>query len=360
MSPLSPRLVRDQNSTARQIPLFCEMRPEPHGGCCWNDAQPVYSTTSLGRTDGVHAERLLECVGKGGKRDPDKWEGLDGESGATRGAGRGPGRQHHPRRGQRRGDPQARRPRHPHHRPRRPPAFARIQRFSCSLPSRRRIAHRGPASRLHQPGGFPRPHCPLRQNPPHRRLDPRRHLGTIKAGILPSCPIASSSMPPATTIPPSSSASTATWPSPIRLPSSSPASAATPPIPPAAKSTATTTAIPPASSTTPLPRWSSASCRRLRRRSRTAPWKPPCMKPPLTASPACRTWPTAPEDPSQPANFREFQKFAREGSLTVRIYESMPLRNWKTLADLGIVAPFGNRHPAPRQPQRIRRRRARL
>ncbi|MGA9427069.1 MAG: amidohydrolase [Terracidiphilus sp.] len=50
----------------------------------------------------------------------------------------------------------------------------------------------------------------------------------------------------------------------------------------------------------------------------------------------------SPDDPTQPANFREFQKFAREGRLTVRIYESMPLRNWKTLADLGVVAPFGN------------------
>ena len=50
----------------------------------------------------------------------------------------------------------------------------------------------------------------------------------------------------------------------------------------------------------------------------------------------------SPDDPTQPANFREFQKFAREGRLTVRIYESMPLRDWKTLADLGVVAPFGN------------------
>jgi predicted amidohydrolase YtcJ len=50
----------------------------------------------------------------------------------------------------------------------------------------------------------------------------------------------------------------------------------------------------------------------------------------------------SPDDPTQPANFREFQKFAREGKLTVRIYESMPLRDWRTLADLGVVAPFGN------------------
>lgn len=48
------------------------------------------------------------------------------------------------------------------------------------------------------------------------------------------------------------------------------------------------------------------------------------------------------DDRTQPAVFREFQKFERAGKLTVRVYESMPLRDWKTLADLGIVAPFGN------------------
>jgi predicted amidohydrolase YtcJ len=48
------------------------------------------------------------------------------------------------------------------------------------------------------------------------------------------------------------------------------------------------------------------------------------------------------EDRSQPENFREFQKIQRAGKLTVRVYESMPVRDWKTLADLGIVAPFGS------------------
>jgi predicted amidohydrolase YtcJ len=47
------------------------------------------------------------------------------------------------------------------------------------------------------------------------------------------------------------------------------------------------------------------------------------------------------EDRGQPDNFREFQKLQGAGKLTVRIYESMPVRDWKTLADLGIVAPFG-------------------
>lgn len=47
------------------------------------------------------------------------------------------------------------------------------------------------------------------------------------------------------------------------------------------------------------------------------------------------------EDEGQPANFREFQKLEREDKLTFRIYESMPVRDWKTLADLGVVAPFG-------------------
>jgi predicted amidohydrolase YtcJ len=48
------------------------------------------------------------------------------------------------------------------------------------------------------------------------------------------------------------------------------------------------------------------------------------------------------EDRSQPDTFREFQKMERGGKLTLRIYESMPLRDWKTLADLGLVAPFGS------------------
>ena len=48
------------------------------------------------------------------------------------------------------------------------------------------------------------------------------------------------------------------------------------------------------------------------------------------------------EDRKQPDNFREFQKMERAGKLTVRIYEAMPVRDWKTLADVGIVAPFGS------------------
>jgi predicted amidohydrolase YtcJ len=48
------------------------------------------------------------------------------------------------------------------------------------------------------------------------------------------------------------------------------------------------------------------------------------------------------EDRGQPETFREFQNMERAGRLTVRIYESMPVRDWKTLADLGIVAPFGS------------------
>ncbi|MBS0366123.1 MAG: amidohydrolase [Proteobacteria bacterium] len=41
-------------------------------------------------------------------------------------------------------------------------------------------------------------------------------------------------------------------------------------------------------------------------------------------------------------NFREFQKFARDGRLTVRIYHANPLRGWKLLADTGVQAAFGN------------------
>jgi predicted amidohydrolase YtcJ len=49
-----------------------------------------------------------------------------------------------------------------------------------------------------------------------------------------------------------------------------------------------------------------------------------------------------PEDESQPELFREFQKFERDGKLTVRIYEAFHVREWKMLADPGVVAPFGS------------------
>jgi predicted amidohydrolase YtcJ len=47
-------------------------------------------------------------------------------------------------------------------------------------------------------------------------------------------------------------------------------------------------------------------------------------------------------DEGQADVFREFQKIERAGKLTVRIYEALPVRDWKTLADAGIVAPFGS------------------
>lgn len=47
-------------------------------------------------------------------------------------------------------------------------------------------------------------------------------------------------------------------------------------------------------------------------------------------------------DPFSALKFREFQKFARAGMLTVRIYHATPLRDWKSLADAGVQAPFGN------------------
>src|SRR6202451_3323587 len=40
-----------------------------------------------------------------------------------------------------------------------------------------------------------------------------------------------------------------------------------------------------------------------------------------------------PEDESQPDVFREFQKYERAGKLTVRIYEGLPVHDWKMLAD---------------------------
>ena len=48
------------------------------------------------------------------------------------------------------------------------------------------------------------------------------------------------------------------------------------------------------------------------------------------------------EDRSQPQVFRLFEKMQRDGKLTVRVYESMPVRDWKSLSDPGISAPFGS------------------
>jgi predicted amidohydrolase YtcJ len=50
------------------------------------------------------------------------------------------------------------------------------------------------------------------------------------------------------------------------------------------------------------------------------------------------------EDRLQPDMFREFEKMEHQGKLTVRIYEALPMRDWKTLADAGVVAPFGGPH----------------
>ncbi len=50
----------------------------------------------------------------------------------------------------------------------------------------------------------------------------------------------------------------------------------------------------------------------------------------------------SPADVYSAAKFRELQKFARAGRLTVRIYNSNPLRDWKSLADAGVQAAFGS------------------
>jgi predicted amidohydrolase YtcJ len=47
-------------------------------------------------------------------------------------------------------------------------------------------------------------------------------------------------------------------------------------------------------------------------------------------------------DQNTAVKFREFQKFAQAGSLTVRIYTAGPLRDWKSLADVGVQAGFGS------------------
>ena len=50
----------------------------------------------------------------------------------------------------------------------------------------------------------------------------------------------------------------------------------------------------------------------------------------------------SPTDQYSAMKFREFQKFARAGTLTVRIYNANPLRDWKSLAAAGVQAAFGS------------------
>jgi predicted amidohydrolase YtcJ len=47
-------------------------------------------------------------------------------------------------------------------------------------------------------------------------------------------------------------------------------------------------------------------------------------------------------DPYSAEKLREFQKFARAGKLTVRIYHANPLRDWNALANTGVQAAFGD------------------
>jgi predicted amidohydrolase YtcJ len=49
----------------------------------------------------------------------------------------------------------------------------------------------------------------------------------------------------------------------------------------------------------------------------------------------------SPADQHSAMKFREFQKFARAGILTVRIYNANPLRDWKALVTAGVEAGFG-------------------
>jgi len=49
----------------------------------------------------------------------------------------------------------------------------------------------------------------------------------------------------------------------------------------------------------------------------------------------------APTDQYSAEKFRELQKFARNGALTLRIYNANPLRDWKSLATAGVQASFG-------------------
>jgi predicted amidohydrolase YtcJ len=49
----------------------------------------------------------------------------------------------------------------------------------------------------------------------------------------------------------------------------------------------------------------------------------------------------SPADQHSAMKFREFQKFAAARTLTVRIYNANPLRDWKALATAGVQAGFG-------------------
>ena len=50
----------------------------------------------------------------------------------------------------------------------------------------------------------------------------------------------------------------------------------------------------------------------------------------------------SPVDANTAPKFREFQMFARDGLLTVRIYNAIPLRDWKELGAAGVQAGFGS------------------
>jgi predicted amidohydrolase YtcJ len=50
----------------------------------------------------------------------------------------------------------------------------------------------------------------------------------------------------------------------------------------------------------------------------------------------------SPVDADTAPKLREFQKFARDGLLTVRIYDAVPLRDWRELGAAGIQAAFGS------------------
>jgi len=51
---------------------------------------------------------------------------------------------------------------------------------------------------------------------------------------------------------------------------------------------------------------------------------------------------TSPVDANTAPKFREFQDFERKAKLTVRIYNSIPLRDWKELGAAGVQAGFGS------------------
>ena len=280
-------------------------------------------------------------LGKGGNHDPGKWQGLDGESRAARRAGRGPRRQHHPRRRQRRGDPQLAGPAtrtidlagrlllpgfndaHVHFLPGGGSLIAVQLRDSISQADfRDRIASYAktlPTGAWIRGGAWDHqswnpPVLPDRQLIDAACSDHPAFLQRIDGhmALANSLALKLAGIGRDTPNPPGGEIDHDNDGNPTGILRD-------------AAATLVERIMPP-----PSPEEQDRAMEAAMHEAA------------IHGVTSVQNMADTPDDPTQPANFREFQKFAREGRLTVRIYESMPLRNWKTLADLGVVAPFGN------------------